>query len=76
MMLLSGCASPVVAPVSRDVPGPPAYLRTVELPAPKAGEFCEVVADRERSGRKRANIIIGSARRDWQAMSVTFKRGK
>lgn len=74
-MLLAGCADGTAArtPISRDIPGPPDYLQPVGVREPAAGEFCEVVATRERRGRQRANVIIGKARRDWTAVRERYR---
>jgi hypothetical protein len=56
--MLGGCASPGIEPLARNLPQTPAFAKTEEVPAPRAGESAIAVAARERAGRKRANSTI------------------
>ena len=61
MTMLAGCnSSPAREPLTRQLPGFPAYGRPVAVPDPQAGESAITVAARERQGRKRANAIIAN----------------
>ncbi|MPZ57600.1 MAG: hypothetical protein GEU91_14095 [Rhizobiales bacterium] len=70
---MAACASsPVSRELTTQIGPPPAYLRPVKVSAPKLGESCLLIAEREQAGRLKANTIIAAASRDWQRIRVTL----
>ena len=58
---LSGCSHtpPEFTPLKRQLPGQPAFAKPVAVQAGQPGESCYVAYDRQKSGVKQANSIIG-----------------
>jgi hypothetical protein len=77
LTLLTGCAgSGVKDLIPRDIPPPPAYAQQVQVPEPKAGESCYLVAGRERAGRLKANRIIRGWLKDAERTRSTMAGGR
>lgn len=72
-MMFGGCAA--LNSVSRDVPRAPGYLRPAIVRKPAVGDDMVEAAAREREARVKNEKIINSARRDWNALSDSYKRG-
>ncbi|WP_207199541.1 hypothetical protein [Rhodoplanes elegans] len=70
---IAGCgSSPAREPPAVSIPPAPAYLQPVPVLPPRKGESVLAVAEREQTARKRANTIIGAARRDWECLRAGF----
>lgn len=79
MTLFSGCAgssSGVREIVRRDIPGPPAYLQPVNVPAARKGENAIAVLAREQAGRLKANGIIRNAREQWDKLVKAYRSSR
>jgi hypothetical protein len=73
--LLAGCASnPAREPVTRQIPGPPEYLRPAPVPPATKGKSSYVVAEERKSTIEHQNIVIVGARNAWQNMKDTYSK--
>lgn len=76
-LLLQGCASTTGNPgVRTNIPGPPEYLKPVEVDCAKDKRPWPVIAKCEREGRKAANTIISAEIEDRRKLKQTFGGGK
>lgn len=73
-MLLAGCSTMQKKPlVARYISGPPAYLRSVTVPALAMGELSvRVLAKKRRAPLEQANKRISRGRAAWSAMRDKF----
>jgi hypothetical protein len=74
-LLLAACASnPVREPVTRQIPGPPEYLRPVPVPPATKGKSSFVVSEERAAVIEHQNIVIVGARNAWQKMKDTYSK--
>lgn len=78
MLLLGACAHqpPAREPVTRVIPGPPAYLKPEPIPATVdskgKGKSPFIVAEERGQVIKRQNVVITAARGAWDTMKQTY----
>ncbi len=61
-------------PVTRNIPGPPEYLRPVPKPPSPKGSNAFVVSAQRGAVIDQQNVIITSARSAWEKMKSTYSK--
>jgi len=75
MLILSGCATfPAPGPLGADLPGPPAYLAPVPVPAIAAGQSAKGAAAAYAGALGQANGRLTRGRAAWQALRRSYAR--
>lgn len=65
---------PAREPVTRNIPGPPDYLRPATVPPARVGASPFIVAEQRKQTITHQNKVIVNARTAWNNMKATYQK--